>query len=170
MVNVKLLALIAIGAGSIIYMSSNEPLGIRNNNPLNMREVGIPWNGKNGENGGFTTFETPYYGIRAAANDIKNKWLDGKRTIRDLITVWAPDSENDTATYIASVSWKTNIRADQHIMSVDELTNVIQAMIYHENGQQPYPPDLIGSAVLDGITSGAGLPFFFDVSPGGMYA
>lgn len=169
--NAKLLgALAVVGAGSILFMTKAKPPGIRNNNPLNMREVGIDWNGKTGESGGFTVFDSPRDGIRAAANDIKNKWLKGVRTIRELITIWAPPTENNTASYVAAVSWRTGIPADQHILSVDELTMVIEAMIHHENGEQPYDQALIGAAVLDGITSGASLPFFFDVHPGGMYA
>lgn len=169
--NGKLWGLALAGLTGVIYMSSKlPPLGIRNNNPLNLREVGIPWNGKTGENKGFTTFETPYDGIRAAANDIKNKWLSGIDTIAALIPVWAPKIENDTAAYIASVSQKTGIPADQKLLSLDELTQVIEAMIIHENGQQPYELSLIGQAVFDGMTYGEPLPFYFNTERGGMYA
>lgn len=168
----KTLALLtlAIGIGAIYFMTKGKALGIRNNNPLNMREVGIPWNGKTGDNKGFTTFETPFYGIRAAANDIKNKWLNGIDTIAALIDVWAPDSENDTAAYIASVSQKTGIPAEQKLLSLTQLMQVIEAMIYHENGEQPYDQSLIGQAVADGALSGAALPDWFNTEVGAMYA
>jgi hypothetical protein len=168
-------SILVIGAFALligVYVKMKKPLGIRNNNPLNMREVGIGWNGKTGENGGFTTFEKPWDGIRAAGNDIKNKMRGGVNTISALITVWAPSNENDTAAYIESVSQKTAIQAGEPIASLEQLVSVITAMIYHENGQQPYDAAMIIDAVYAGVTSGAAPPAYFDlVKPSaGLYA
>ncbi|MBU3022882.1 virion protein [Aestuariibacter sp. A3R04] len=164
-------AAVAVALGLYLLMklkSEKLPLGIRNNNPLNLREVGIPWNGKTGENGGFTTFETPHYGIRAAANNMKNSYLSGNTTIEKIISEWAPETENNTAAYIASVSQKTGIAATENITAMPQLVEIIKAMIYHENGQQPYGNALIERAVYDGALFGAALPDTFDIS-GGVY-
>jgi hypothetical protein len=152
------------------YMKNKKPLGIRNNNPLNMREVGINWNNKTGENRGFTTFKLPFDGIRAAANDMKNKMNNGINTIRKIVSVWAPPTENKTAAYVANVSKKTGLDADQTIENFEQLAAVIEAMIYHENGQQPYDKYLISAAVFDGLTSGQSPPAYFDVINRGDYA
>jgi hypothetical protein len=151
------------------YMTKSKPLGIRNNNPLNMREVGINWNNKTGENQGFTTFAQPFDGIRAAANDMKNKMRSGIDTIAKLVSVWAPPIENNTAAYIASVASRTGLEPDTLLFDVGELSKVVEAMIYHENGQQPFSKKLIGAAVFDGVTSGAPVPYHFDVIDRGEY-
>jgi hypothetical protein len=160
-----------IGALSIgVYMKIRQPLGIRNNNPLNMRETGIPWDNKTGENGGFTTFSKPWDGIRAAANDIKNKMLDGLNTVELIVSKWAPPSENNTQSYIESVAGRVGMAPGEPILYFAQFAGIVEAMIIHENGQQPYDKQVIASAVLDGINSGAAPPIYLDVTPGGEYA
>lgn len=92
---------------------SGYPIGLRNNNPGNIRP-GDNWQGMTGTNGGFVVFKDIAYGIRAMAtdlgNDIRNK---GHNTIAKLVTEYAPPSENDTAAYIRSMVKYTGIPADQ---------------------------------------------------------
>ncbi len=85
-------------------------LGERNNNPLNIRKVaGQHWRGEalpqrgSGE-GAFCCFESMAYGIRAAfclLRTYRNKYK--ANCICDIITRWAPPSENDTPAYIRNV-------------------------------------------------------------------
>ena len=43
----------------------DAPLGLRNNNPGNIRDMGICWEGKIGSNKGFVVFNDVAWGIRA---------------------------------------------------------------------------------------------------------
>jgi hypothetical protein len=83
----------------------NQPRGVRNNNPGNLREVGIDWNGRVGKEDGFTVFSAAIYGIRALAVCLynSNKTFD-RHTIQVMIEHYAPPSENDTRAYIHYVS------------------------------------------------------------------
>lgn len=87
-------------------VSKKVPRGIRNNNPLNIRK-GSTWKGErpNQSDPAFEEFTSMEYGIRAAFKLMRNHitGFSGTRkkmnTIRKLISVWAPPSENATAHY-----------------------------------------------------------------------
>lgn len=132
-------------------LNTAKPRGIRNNNPLNIRISGDNWKGSVGDDGAFVQFELASLGIRAAARILKN-YRDkyGLNTISDIINRWAPPSENDTQAYIHSVAEKVGIDANQVLSDID-YPNLIKAMIYHENGQQPYPVDVIQSGFEQGF-------------------
>ena len=96
--------------------------GERNNNPLNIRRVvGKHWKGEvlpqrgSGE-GAFVQFTTLEHGIRAAY-----QILDTYRRkyhavcIEDIITRWAPPSENDTESYIHSVCTLTGFGGKERL-------------------------------------------------------
>ena len=101
---------------------SNEvklPRGIRNNNPLNIRRSGDKWQGLKTlqEDKEFFQFETIEWGWRAAFV-ILCKTYYGKyklRTIRDIVTRWAPPKENNTEAYIRHVSDYTGIGPDRDL-------------------------------------------------------
>ena len=87
-------------------------LGERNNNPLNIRKVpGTHWKGEilpsiqGGDGGGsFVQFTTLEHGIRAAYQILDTYRRKYKAVcIEDIISRWAPPSENDTRAYIRSV-------------------------------------------------------------------
>ena len=83
--------------------------GYRNNNPLNIRynpanrwRGGIMYNKKDNH---FEEFVTLFDGYRAGfvlLNNYINNY--GLRTIHEIISKWAPNSENNTASYIAYVT------------------------------------------------------------------
>jgi hypothetical protein len=87
-------------------------LAYQNNNPGNLVYVGQP--GATQGAGGFAAFSSYNAGLTALQNQIT---LDATRgtdvngnpttTVSQLLTSWAPPSENDTASYIASVSAQT---------------------------------------------------------------
>lgn len=113
------------------------PIGLRNNNPGNLR-TGETWQGAVGSSGGFVTFKDMNYGIRAAATVLVNNISSqGNDTIRKLITKYAPPSENDTDAYISAVVFSTGIGADEKLTTdADELENLLHAIFTHENGAQ----------------------------------
>ena len=101
---------------------SNEvklPRGIRNNNPLNIRRSGDKWQGLKTlqEDKEFFQFETIEWGWRAAFV-ILCKTYYGKyklRTIRNIVSRWAPAKENNTPAYIRHVSDYTGIGPDRDL-------------------------------------------------------
>lgn len=80
---------------------------IKRNNPLNIRYSELnKWQGLIGNENGFCKFETLGYGFRAAFVLLRNYYRGGHRSIRQIITRWAPPIENPTENYIEFVSNK----------------------------------------------------------------
>ena len=133
------------------------PRGIRNNNPGNIRRNGDPWQGLAERQGDveFFTFKSPIYGIRALARTlIAYQDKHGLRTIRQIISRWAPPNENNTNAYIRAVATDTGQDADQilDMHRFDHLLPLTKAIIRHENGQQPYTDvELTKGLVLAGV-------------------
>lgn len=134
--------------GQLIY-----PLGMRNNNPGNIRSSIIPWVGQIGSENGFCTFKDISYGLRAMAVDLSNKISkDGLDTITEIITKYAPPSENDTAAYISKVSDLTGWDADALItFNSANLANLMKAQIEVEQGSN-YSGLISNADILQGIT------------------
>lgn len=81
-----------------------EALGLRLNNPLNIRYSPMnSWLGQIGEEKGFCKFDTLEHGYRAALVLLGNYQRKGYDTISKIISRWAPLSENNTEAYIAYV-------------------------------------------------------------------
>jgi hypothetical protein len=136
---------VALALTGVFYImkQASQPRGIRNNNPLNIRKSPIRWRGAVGDDGEFVQFSTALLGIRAAARNLRTyREKYGYMRIADIINRWAPDSENDTESYISSVEKLTGLRRYQ-ILKMDEYPALIAAMIYHENGKQPYDEEVI---------------------------
>lgn len=128
----------AVTAGALVSLQSDAPRGIENNNPLNIR-IGNDWQGEvENTDGEFEQFESVEMGVRAAAKLLKNyRDIHGLTTIEQIISRWAPPHENDTAAYIKSVSARIGIAPDVPLADSDYLL-LINAMIIHENGGNPY--------------------------------
>ena len=132
------------------------PRGIRNNNPLNIRLVpDNRWQGRVpprlNSDGAFEQFEDPIMGLRAAAvlliSHYDRRHLD---TIRKLVQVWAPPSENDTEAYARVVVRTSGIGIDEPLDLHDHkcLKPILTAMIRVENGRQPYTEAQIDAALV----------------------
>lgn len=128
-------------------MTSTSPIGIRNNNPGNLRYTpGNAWLGQIGQVNGFCQFDTPANGLRALCKNLLTYQLDRRgippaRTLEAIITRWAPPSENDTGAYIAAVVKEVGVAATTPIdlwSSPALLATLAEAIVRHENGQQPY--------------------------------
>lgn len=82
-----------------------KPRGLRNNNPLNIRNSEYVWRGQCGyDDEGFCIFENRIYGYRAAFRILytyRKKYH--LTTIGEIIERWAPPSENDTRGYVQFV-------------------------------------------------------------------
>ena len=123
-----------------------EPRGIRNNNPLNIRRSGDKGQGlcscQNDKE--FFQFEKMEYGWRAAFRILCNTYYNKYklRTIRDIVSRWAPAKENNTVAYIRHVSDYTGIGPDRVLESPKECPTdwllIGYAMAVVENGK-PLP-------------------------------
>ena len=140
---------------------SNEvklPRGIRNNNPLNIRLSSDKWQGQiNGKGnidgnsslsseraGGeavFCVFSSMEYGWRAAFVILCRTYYGkyGLKTIRDIVSRWAPAKENNTEAYIRHVSDYTGIAPNKVLGSPQEHPTqwllIGYAMAVVENGK-----------------------------------
>lgn len=135
----------------------SDPLGVRNNNPGNIRVTDDQWDGMTGDDGSFVTFETPEYGIRAMTKLLGNYQSEyGLNTLSDMVGRYAPPTENDTASYISFVSEQTGIDPSVDIdMSNPEVAKkIVPAMIHLEQGKLPYTPEQIEMGVSMAYPSG----------------
>jgi hypothetical protein len=137
--------------------TSEAARGIRNNNPGNIRKSKDPWQGlaEQQTDPDFFVFQSPIYGIRALARTLityQDKY--GLGTITAIISRWAPPTENKTDAYISEVIAKTGFTADQavNMHSYADLKAVATAIIWQENGHQPYTATQLDKAlVLAGV-------------------
>ena len=112
--------------------------GIRNCNPLNIR-IGNKWKGEvpNPTDKDFEQFSCMHYGLRAGfillRRYIERYHLD---TIQEIISRWAPATENATREYVCRVSERVGISALEKISFSDRKTMValVDAMILYECG------------------------------------
>lgn len=122
-----------------------EPRGIRNNNPLNIRK-GANWKGLSPTQSDkcFCQFESMEFGLRAAFRLLRN-YITGfggtrppRRNVHDIVSQWAPESENNTKAYIQTVCKHTGLDAFQTIDYNDRATMVklVDAMARVECGRQ----------------------------------
>ncbi len=130
-----------------------ESRGIRNNNPLNIRRSADKWQGlcscQNDKE--FFQFVSMEYGWRAAFVILCKTYYGkrGLRTIRAIVSRWAPNNENNTAAYIRHVSDYTGIGPDKVLASPKECPTdwllIGYAMAVVENGKAlPAVPMLKG--------------------------
>lgn len=132
------------------------PRGIANNNPCNIEySPANAWQGRMppAQRTGAQVFErrfevfiAPEYGIRAAAVLITSYYdRYGRVTVHDVIHRWAPSSENDTASYVSAVARRMGVMPNEVLDLHDYATmkSMVTAMIWQENGVQPYPDALL---------------------------
>lgn len=121
-----------------------EPRGIRNNNPLNIRK-GSSWKGERPVqiDPAFEEFISMEYGIRAGLRLMRNhiNGFKGSRpkmnTLKKLISVWAPPSENATTKYVDFVASHVGLLPSDIINPDDGkmMCKIARAMAFVECGQ-----------------------------------
>ena len=107
-------------------------LGFNNKNPGNIR----------GSDGKFRTFSTFEEGFGAMARQVKYYQNAGAKNVRDIISTYAPSSENNTEAYIKSVVeyLRRELNADIDASTELDLSKskilsaVVRGMIRQENG------------------------------------
>ena len=123
-------------------------IGERNNNPLNIRRVkGQHWKGEEspapfpppsegtGEAvGAFCRFRSVPWGLRAAFCILRT-YRDRYKAvcIEDIITRWAPPTENDTDAYIKHVCWLTGFGGKERLTE-NAWPLLVGAMAFIESG------------------------------------
>lgn len=130
-------------------LDANAPLSVRNNNPGNLRDSST---------GEFRVFNTPEEGTAAMRSDLtakitgnspameKNYGKHYSPTLSNLITTYAPASENDPKAYIATVSKETGLAPDQ-VLTTKDIDKLMPAMAKVEAGgasggvSKEYPND-----------------------------
>lgn len=137
------------GEGDMTNGHEDLPRGIRNNNPTNIiYNAGVQWQGQIGSDGRYAIFDSPLNGLRAAAINLHTYMSKHRlQTIRQIINRWAPSSENDTNAYIRSVSQRTGLSSDQPLNWRTHVKPLLKAIVFHENGMDPYEDKLYDKAI-----------------------
>lgn len=145
-------------------MSKQLPRGVRNNNPGNIDyNPRNAWQGQLGVEVGvakprFARFDSPENGIRALGKLLINyRGKDGMPgvggkgidTVLETINRWAPSNENDTQTYAAAVAKRLGVGITDpiDIRKPATLKGMVISIIIHENGGNPYQPEIIDEGV-----------------------
>ena len=134
-----------LGAGiaSLSYLGRMDlPRGIRNNNPGNIRRSSTKWKGKipisSNTDASFEQFVAYVWGIRAMIKNLQSYQSNrGLNTLRQIISTWAPATENNTNSYIVSVGLSTGFGPDEklNLYDYDTMKGIIKAMTKVENGR-----------------------------------
>lgn len=116
--------------------------GIRNNNPGNIRLGSDRWQGMSAvqTDGVFIQFDSMLYGIRALIKLLMNYYNKyGLMTVRDIISRWAPDNENNTTAYIKFVADYLGVEPDNVLNLKGDFKLYIKlakAIALYENGSE----------------------------------
>jgi len=130
---------------------THTPRGVRLANPGNIR-LGDHWQGlaRDQKDPDFCTFTAPFWGLRALAKILLNyQGRSGLKTVRQMIERWAPPVENDTGAYVRAAATAVGVDPDARIDlagNEQHLIAMVTAIVWHENGQQPYSAASIRSA------------------------
>ena len=113
------------------------------NNPLNIRfSAQNDWLGQSGNDRGFVDFQDDAFSYRAADQLISSYATNrGARSVRDVISVYAPPNENDTDNYIRFVSGQMNVNPDDQLDLSDPnlRSSMLSAMAMMESGVKITP-------------------------------
>ncbi len=148
------IALLAAGGAALLYSQNAQAStdsttgggqvyggGIANNNPLNMRYIAPPnnFNGQVSNNSGYGVYDTWQNGMRAAGLQLTQYYNRGLQTPAAIISTWAPASDNnDVQAYISDVCSRMNVEAGARLSWPYDQLELVMAMCWHENGQNPY--------------------------------
>lgn len=140
------------------------PRGIRNNNPGNIKDYGVPWNGlmpfedmnfDQANEGVMCVFRAPWWGIRALAKLLFNyRRLHGLNTIEQIINRWAPESDdNPTGEYVDYVCGKMGLPRNHQpdFSDFEQIKSLVVSIIEFENGTCPYSWEITTGLIMAGI-------------------
>ena len=118
------------------------PRGLRNCNPGNIRITKDKWKGLREvqTDKEFFQFVSMPWGYRALLRTLQNyRKRHGCETIADFIRRWAPQSENNTVTYIRFVCAKMGVPSVfvPNVESKPAMCMLAYSIAYFENGVEP---------------------------------
>ena len=115
---------------------NKESRGIRNNNPLNIRRnPRNRWRGlrKEQTDKSFCQFTEMKWGLRAAIRLMENYIRRGAQTPRQIISRWAPPSENNTSGYITQACQRAGLDPDFPVLFWADSKKLLRAMCWIES-------------------------------------
>lgn len=124
---------------------ADNPLGLRSNNPLNLMPGGKE-----------AVFGSALEGLTAGAKNLLRYAQHGWDTIQAILAHWAPAAAgNNVAAYVADVAKRTGFSAGQHLNLSDPgtLERLMGAMIFHEQGRNPFSVDMLSSAAKAAVVT-----------------
>jgi len=117
--------------------------GLKNNNPLNIRNSSDLFQGEIRPSGdkAFKQFRTPAYGYRAAFVTLATYLGRGWDTVEKIVQHWAPPAENDTNSYIRTIEKLSGINRTKILTadSGEDYIKIVIAMSLMENGVNADP-------------------------------
>lgn len=132
-----------------------QPRGIRTNNPLMIRPTADRWVGEIVPLDGYCVFDTPAHGLRGGMRQLLYyQTKHGRRTIKAIIPVWSPSADhNNVHAYMDDVGKRLNVAEDTvlDLRSPTVLRAFGTAIIWHENGMQPYTVQQLNTGVLEAL-------------------
>lgn len=121
--------------GTLVQKVTSTIRGIRNNNPTNMVDSGIAWQGMTGvDPDGFLIFGTMADGLRAPAKNLRNYGrLDGITTTDGVARRW---SKTDQDAYSANLSAWLGVDPHDNIDLEDyaTLAQLVRGIVRQEDG------------------------------------
>lgn len=129
------------GAGG----AATGPRGLRNNNPGNLIDNGIAWQGKTGSDGTFVKFDTAANGLRALVLNLMAKFREGNDTPKKIAYAW---STTDQAAYAKALASALKVAETATISpTIANLATLTAAIVQEENGQNPFTRTQIVSII-----------------------
>ncbi len=130
-------------------MSRGLSRGLKNCNPGNIRISGVKYLGEvlPSKDKAFKQFQSIAWGYRAMFVLLYTYSKRGDKTLRQMITRYAPPIENDTNNYLNFVALRSGTSFDTPLdtLSEEQMIPIIASMSHIENGTP---------AILDDVTAG----------------
>lgn len=157
------------------FSGANEPRGIRNNNPGNLNYIGQ--NGATLEEHAtprFARFNSAFEGFAALGKQIKAYYNGTSKaagyqklqSVEDIISRFAPASENNTQAYINKLSNMLGVgRGDSlNIQDPQVLATLMNGITQIENGKNPYAPEMVLKAAQSAVGAGGSNSSVFNIN------
>lgn len=144
------------------FKNKNMVRGIRNNNPGNIDyNPANDWKGQISRetiakadpaalDPRFCQFSGPEWGLRALLSLLRTYQRKyNLHTTKEIISRWAPSTENDTNAYVASVVKSAGLPSAASVVNLNDLKTAVgfmEAIVKHENAGQTYPAEVYQQA------------------------
>ena len=142
---------VPMNTGGVTKAQAGTPLGLRQNNPGNLRP-GAGFIGETGDRGGYAVFENPDYGLRAMIRNLmtyQNQY--GIDNVDDLVDRYAPAGDNSPEArraYKKNLINALNLSGAKDKFNISEnLDKLVPAIVTQEQGQMPFTGGVIGKAI-----------------------